>query len=314
MGVIPIVTYAAVAVFFIAVVARYLKFANMPLHVRWELYPVAHEKGRAHYGGSYLEEPDWWTKPRESSLMGELKVMLPEIILLAGVWEHNKSQWFRSFPFHFGLYLLVGLIGLLVIGGIAAAAGADISPEAGFFGKAIYHLTYVFGYVGLILAFIGSVALLMRRLNDLDYREYTKKSDFFNLYFFIVTLGIALIAHFTGDTNFAGLRGYFQCVFTFNFSADVTVLQGIEIVLASLLAAYIPLTHMSHFFTKWFMYHHIRWNDEPNLKGGHFEAKIQKALNYPVSWSGPHIQGDGKKNWVDVATASPKPAPEKEEK
>ena len=26
-------------------------------------------------------------------------------------------------------------------------------------------------------------------------------------------------------------------------------------------------------------------------------------LQYPVSWSAPHIRGDGKKNWVDVATA-----------
>jgi len=73
--------------------------------------------------------------------------------------------------------------------------------------------------------------------------------------------------------------------------------------LASLLVAYIPLTHMSHFFTKWFMYHDIRWNDEPNFVGGKIERQITKALQYPVSWSAPHIRGDGKKNWADVATS-----------
>ncbi len=35
---------------------------------------MAHEKGKASYGGSYLEEPDWWTKPRHSSLAGEQKI------------------------------------------------------------------------------------------------------------------------------------------------------------------------------------------------------------------------------------------------
>ena len=40
--------------------------------------------------------------------------MIPEILLLAGVWEHNRKHWFLSFPFHFGLYLLAGLIALLL--------------------------------------------------------------------------------------------------------------------------------------------------------------------------------------------------------
>ncbi len=79
-----------------------------------------------------------------------------------------------------------------------------------------------------------------------------------------------------------------------------------EVVMGSLLVAYIPLTHMSHFFTKWFMYHDIRWSDEPNVvRGGPIERKLLKSLNYPVSWSAAHIGGDGKKNWVDVATTNP---------
>jgi hypothetical protein len=86
-------------------------------------------------------------------------------------------------------------------------------------------------------------------------------------------------------------------------SFAATPLMTAEIVLASLLVAYIPLTHMSHFFTKWFMYHDIRWSDEPNFRGGKIEKKVGKLLEYPVSWAAPHIRGDGKKNWVDVATS-----------
>ena len=126
-----VVAYASVAVFVVSVVQRFLALQRLPLHLRWELYPVAHEKGRASYGGSYLEESDWWTKPRESSKLGELKVMVPEILLLAGVWEHNRGQWLRSFPFHFGIYMLAGLIFLLVVGAFASVAGIEVSPGGG---------------------------------------------------------------------------------------------------------------------------------------------------------------------------------------
>lgn len=304
-----VIAYACAAAFLAAVVFRFVKISRMPMHLRWELYPVAHEKGKAHYGGSYLEESDWWTKSRGSSKLGELKVMIPEILLLAGVWEHNRSQWFRSFPFHFGVYMLAGLVGLLLLGGIATAAGVSVTPDGGFVWSAVYHLTYVVGFVGLGLCLIGSLALLARRMFDVDYAEYTKRGDYFNLAFFVVTVVVALGAHAVGDTDFSVLRGYVTQLVTFDFAGanaggtSLMSLTGLEIVLGCLLFAYIPLTHMSHFFTKWFMYHDIRWSDEPNFKGSKIEKKIQEALAYPVSWSAPHIRGDGKKNWVDVATS-----------
>ena len=52
-----IITYIALGVFAIACIARVLMWMRMPMHLRWELYPVAHEPGnKAKYGGSYLEE------------------------------------------------------------------------------------------------------------------------------------------------------------------------------------------------------------------------------------------------------------------
>jgi nitrate reductase gamma subunit len=303
-----LIPYAATVVFVAAVVQRAVKLARLPLHLRWELYPVAHEKGRASYGGSYLEEPDWWTRPRAVSLAGELKVMVPEIFLLAGVWEYNRPHWLRTYPFHLGLYLLAGLIVLLLVGGSAVAAGADISASGTPLAQALYHATYVVGYVGLGLGLIGALALLGRRLFNPDYREYAKKADYFNLLFFAVTFAVALVAQASADPQFAGLRGYFARLVTFGgvgwtSRPPLTGLASLEIVLASLLLAYIPLTHMSHFFTKWFMYHDVRWSDEPNLRGGEIDRRITEALHYPVSWAAPHIRGDGKKTWLDVATA-----------
>jgi nitrate reductase gamma subunit len=298
-------SYGCVAVFLAAVACRAVKIKRLPMHVRWELYPVAHEKGKAHYGGSYLEEFEWWTKPRRSSMIGELKVMLPEILLLKGVWENNRKHWFRSFPFHFGLYLLAGLVVLLLVGGIGDKAGMNVAADGGLLGKALYHLTYVVGYVGLILGLVGSVALLARRAFDENYSDYTKKGDYFNLAFFVATLTVALVAHLVSDPYFVELRGFVASFATLDFSgvAPLAALSALEIALASVLLAYIPLTHMSHFFTKWFMYHDIRWGDEPNMPGGKMEQEIAKVLQYPVSWSASHIRGDGKKTWAEVATS-----------
>ncbi|MDR0467173.1 MAG: nitrate reductase, partial [Deltaproteobacteria bacterium] len=62
----------------VAVVAlNVMNYLKKPQHVRWELYPVGHEAGsRASYGGSYLEEVDWWKKKQESSLCNGIKALL----------------------------------------------------------------------------------------------------------------------------------------------------------------------------------------------------------------------------------------------
>jgi nitrate reductase gamma subunit len=317
--VLMVISYASLVVFAGAIVYRVVKISRLPIHLRWELYPVPHEKGRAGYGGSYLEELNWWTKPRPTSHIGELQVMVPEILLLAGVWKHNRSHWLRSFPFHFGLYLLGATLALLFVGGIATAAGVSVAPGGPLPGVILFQLTRICGFAGLAVGLLGSLALLARRILEPDYRDYTKKGDYFNLLCFIVVLAIALAAHLTGDSGFAVVRTHFARLVTFDpgFSPPrtsmvrglyappaISPLSAIEIALAPLLLAYIPLTHMSHFFTKWFMYHDIRWGDEPNMRGGKIEAQVNQVLQYPVSWSASHIRGDGKKTWGDVAAAS----------
>ncbi len=118
----------------------------------------------------------------------------------------------------------------------------------------------------MVLALLGSLGLLLRRLFNVNYSEYTKGSDYFNLSFFVVTLVIAVVAHATADPSFAGLRIFFGQLVTFNLAPEgggAPAILAAEIILGSILVAYIPLTHMSHFFTKWFMYHDVRWNDTP---------------------------------------------------
>jgi hypothetical protein len=95
-------------------------------------------------------------------------------------------------------------------------------------------------------------------------------------------------------------RGYVGSLVSFSGYATDSLWVKLEILLLSVFMIYMPFTYMTHFFAKYFTYHQIRWNDEPNLRGGPLEKKIMVALNYGVDWSAPHIQ-TGKK-WSEVAT------------
>jgi nitrate reductase gamma subunit len=300
-------TYICLAIFVLAAIVRVYRQFSSPLHLRWELYPVKHEAGeKAAYGGSYMEETNWWEKERKSSLFNELQYMVPEILLLRGLWEENRKLWWISFPFHFGLYMVIGTFGLILIGAIGMAAGVQISPGNGGISLFIYYLTILAGFVGLILGTIGSGGLLYRRFSDPELKKYSSTTDYFNLVFILFFFVAALLAWLFADPSFSGARSYVYSLLTFSGQAGVSSLGWLTIVLASLLAAYIPLTHMSHMFMKYFMYHSVRWEDEPNLKGSKVEAAILKNLGFKPTWAAPHIAGDGAKTWVDLATSGPK--------
>jgi nitrate reductase gamma subunit len=297
-----IVAYLGVAFFFVACVARFVMWSRMPMHVRWELYPVAHEGGgKAAYGGSYLEESDWWTKKREVSLIGELKVMVPEILFLVALREHNTKLWVRSFPFHFGVYLVGGVTALMILGGLVA--GYAPAAVAGPVGRVIGVLVPILAVAGLVLGIIGAIGLFLRRRSR-QLRDYTAPADLFNLLFFLVAFGVALVTFGLYDRDFSLVSGFVTNLVTFNLApvgdGKAALLVSLSVVLLAVLVAYIPTTHMSHFIGKYFAYHSIRWADDPNLPGGKQEAAIQELLSRPVSWSAPHINADGKKSWLDV--------------
>jgi nitrate reductase gamma subunit len=298
------IAYCGIAIFLVAVVARFMTWSKMPMHLRWELYPVAHEGGgRAAYGGSYLENSDWWQKDREVSLIGEIKAMVPEILFLVALKEHNHKLWTRSFPFHFGLYLVAGCTALMMFAGILGALFPSLM--AGPLGTVIAWLIPIMAYAGLILGLLGAFALILRRRAK-PLRDYTAPMDVVNLVFFVAAFGCALATALLVDRDFSIVSQFVANLVTFNVAAlpgigPEAALLAISAILLAALVAYIPMTHMSHFVGKYFAYHAIRWQDEPNLPGGHEEKPIGELLNQPISWAAPHIKGDGKKTWLDAA-------------
>ncbi len=301
-------SYFCFLVFVMAAGLRVYRQWSLPVHLRWELYPVKHEPGeKAAYGGSYMEEPNWWEKGRKKSLGNELKFMVPEILFLRGLREENPGLWKVSFPFHFGLYLSVGTFALLFIGAGAAIFGVRIVPGKALIASLLYYGTILIGFSGLVLGAGGASALLLRRLRDPALRNFSGLVDYFNLISFLAFFAVGLLAWLLTDPSFDGARAFIYGLLTFGgqpqgYIAARNFLGGMAVVIASLLVAYIPLTHMSHMFMKYFMYHSVRWEDEPNVRGGRVEAAILQNLGFKPSWAASHVGADGKKTWGEIAS------------
>jgi nitrate reductase gamma subunit len=151
---------------------------------------------------------------------------------------------------------------------------------------------------------------MLRRLTLPELRRYTVPVDIFNLLFFIIAFGCGLLTWALVDTDAQKVMNFTANLVSFKWQALpgsglASVLPTLTVALFSLLLAYIPLTHMSHFIGKYFAYHAIRWNDTPNLAGGPEEAAIKRLLSYGVSWPAEHIGADGKKTWAELASSNP---------
>lgn len=293
--------YAGLAIFLLGCLLRIREYAFLPIHLRWELYPVAHEQpDRAKYGGSYFETGQWWLSPQAVNHRGEICTMFSEIAFLKGLWEYNRRLWPASYLFHFGLYLSIAAAAL---GGLGAAIEAHLT-EAALLRGAIWLLLAGkwMGAAGIALTLAGAILLLLRRLSDPALKNYTKPADLFNLVFFLAAFGSLAAAWLQSPAAVAAIvRGAWK----FDGGVHVAAVPAIGVVLASALVAYIPFTHMAHFIAKYFTWHTVRWDDRRNERGGAVEAKITTALNYRPTWSAAHMGADGKRTWGEIASTNP---------
>jgi nitrate reductase gamma subunit len=304
MIILYLLTYFSILVFFLLVISKIFKYASAPIHVRWELYPVAHESKRNKYGGSYYEEAEWWKKKVKKNHIAELWAMFEEIIFLKGVFLHNKKLWIFSFPFHLGLYLVTFTTFLIFLSAILDAFSiTGLTTIQGGGEKFLYTLCNITGYMGLALTFIGSIGLIIQRMTDKKFKFYNTPMDFINLFSILILVISVFLTLIISNPSFLMSKEFVRNLLTFNFIEIPDTLFVIHIVLISLFLLYFPITRMMHLFAKYFLYHNVRWEDEPNIKGGKLEKRIKEALNFGVSWSAPHIETG--KTWAEVATTLP---------
>ena len=307
---LQILTYAFMALIITVYLARLAKHARMPIHLRWELYPLAGERNRPG-GGSYLEDMEWWSRPREEkSFLGEIRFMGEEVLLFKEYHRLNLPYWYCVYPFHVGAFAFLGLITVLIVGALTTMGGVEVSGVSpNLWGRFLFYATPVVGGTSLIFGTIGSVALLIRRLTNADLKPYTRRIEYFNLALVLALFLTGLVSWALYDHVFSVERQYVASLLTFSGAPGMSALTVAHILLVLATAAYLPFTNMMHFFAKWFTYHKIRWDDAPNLRGSGLESRLGTLHDLPLSWSSPHVQALAR--WRDIAQmeSREKPAP-----
>jgi nitrate reductase gamma subunit len=285
----------AISVSLLMLACRTWAMMRLPLHLRWELAPIPHEKGKGRYGGSCLEEYEWWTKPRRRSRLSPLIYMAKEILLLRGVWQHNRGLWPLAFSLHMGIYLIAGMLVLLLLSAVLSLA--EWSP---YILSASLGVASVLGLGAYLLGSVGCVGLILKRVVDSDLRPFSTISRYCNLLVLgavFVSGGYAWIA--AGDPVPAMSR-LVEGVITLDPGVSVRFPLSLHIALSLLFVLYLPLTDMIHFIAKFFTFHEVLWNDEPQDERMHRELSV--LLAQPVSWSAPHVGANGESDWTSVAT------------
>jgi nitrate reductase gamma subunit len=294
-----IISYLSILLFFVVLILKARRYAKYPLHLRWELYPVAHEEHRT-YGGSYMQEPEWWTRSRRKSLIREITFMIREIFLFRECFMRSRGIWFVSYPLHLGVYLLAMWFILLICGTVLNLTGVPVTVESpAVLGRITYWVIVVIGVSSFVLGTFGSIGLVVQRLARESLRMYGSIVDYFNLLFLAAVFGSGLSAWYLNDRGFDAMRGYVENLITFNKLTDINPATAAHITLTALFIAYLPFTRMIHFIAKYFAFHSVRWDDEPNTKGSRLERQLENLFEQPIMWSAPHIES---KKWSQLAS------------
>ena len=290
-----IFAFSAIGIFLIVATYRTLAIIRLPVHLRWELAPIPNEKGKGRYGGSYLEEYEWWKKRQHRSRIAPIIYMAKEILLMRGIWKHNRGLWPLTFAFHIGIYLTIGMLFLSLVNAVFIITEIPLAVLNVTLG-----IASVFALVGYLLGSLGAIGLILKRALDANLRPFNTIARYFNLLF----LGAVFISGayaWLHSVNFASEMSLFiKGLVTLDAGVTVTFPLSLHTIISLLFLIYIPWTDMIHFIAKYFTYHEIRWDDKPqNEKMG---KELRGLLSQPVSWSAAHVKADGRKSWVDITT------------
>lgn len=267
----------AVLCFLVLSLAKAWRFSHYPLHSRLELYPVPKEgKGRAEYGGSYFEEPLWWSKPRSINTANETKDILMEMLFIKKLFRYQRSFWWASYAFHLGIYCMVAWSVLLIL--------ATLWPL-----EWLVLLASIVAIIGFALTTCGALALLIRRIVNPTLRHYTTPEEFFNLslILFVLISGIICWTAIASPYEVAALL--------FGQSgtdpAILSPLVVVHLIALAIMIVYIPASKMSHYVGKFFAFHKVLWDNDPNHKGSKVNEQLvrQSKGAKPATWAAPHI-------------------------
>ncbi|HYD16369.1 MAG TPA: respiratory nitrate reductase subunit gamma [Candidatus Nanoarchaeia archaeon] len=187
-----------------------------------------------------------------------------ELLVLKRLWQLNRSHWYASIMFHFGVYLCA-LSAVLV--SLSAADRPLIVPgHEGTMATYVPMCYRTAGVIGAAMTASGGGLLLFRRLTNVELRNYTNASDIFDLVLLTVTPVILEIGYLTRPEG-ASVAELTRKLFRFDLHIDIGNVFGIGLILFSLLVGYFPWSRMSHCLGAYFRVVGQRHDYGPISKG-----------------------------------------------
>jgi len=271
-----------------------VKYLRLPTHLRWEIYPVMHEENYQ-YGGSYFEQVDWWTINRRKHFIKSVLFFLKEYVFFGSYFRWQKSYWVVLYICHIGFILLIFFQIFCFLSAAAAVSGVEVSSEShDITGKILYYFVLLSGVICFVSGTIGSIGLFIKRLTDKNLKAYASPEVYFGYLFnLILSLAGMYVWHYV-DPAFSEYREFWRGLLTLH-PAKVEPALSVFIVILALHLIYLPFTRAFHYISRIFAFFLILWDDEPNMRGGKLERKLQALLNQKVSWSATHIKAG--KTW-----------------
>jgi nitrate reductase gamma subunit len=293
---LAVFTYFAYMFIVAMYTVKIVRYLSLPVHLRWELYPVIHEEKRGR--GSCFEEMEWWTRARRKSHIRGVIYLLKEYLHLGEYFKRHFSYWIVLYPWHVGFVLIILFHILCFLCGVFMAAGLDISRDsAGVSGRVLYYVVIVVGGASFISGSIGSIGLPFKRLYDRNLRLYATPLNYVSYLLTSMVFLTGLYAWGIVDPTLSEYREFWRGLVTFSY-ISVEPASAAHIITFNVFLIYLPYTRSMHYITRFFAFFFIRWDDEPNVRGCKLEKELIKLQDQKVTWAGPHI-GPGNR-WSDL--------------
>jgi len=293
---LAILTYFAYAFIIFMDARKAIKYAKMPVHLRWDLYPMVRNGDGSH--DTAFRQGTQSDKNRGKRFIKSFLFILKDNFYLGEYFHKNRRYWCVLFPWHVGFLLILTFNGLCFLAAFSTFAGLSLPPEpSNLVGRSLYYAILVTGFGSFIIGSLGSIGMLTIRLASRELRAYASPINYFNYVFLLAVFSTGFYAGYSFDPTFSEYRGFWKGLVTLS-PIDVHFAWAIHIILFALVKLYLPFTRSMHYVTRFFAFLWVYWDDRPNVKGSAIEKAVQGSMDHPVSWSAPHIPSG--KRWSDL--------------
>jgi hypothetical protein len=174
----------------------------------------------------------------------------------------------------------------------------SLVPSPPYILHAFLRVASLLAPAGYLLGGVGAIGLILKRALDRDLRPFNTVSRYANLLFLAAVFVSGAYAWLGLGDSIPALGRFVVGLITFDSGVNVASPLAVHIVISLLFVSYLPLTDMIHFVAKFFMFHQVRWDDEPQDR--RMEKELSVLLAQTVTWSASHVGADGHKDWTDV--------------